>query len=1704
MLGRLILLLVFIFSGQLFFQTHTVHATTGAPMILNHQGRLLDSSGNLLGGSSGTNYCFRFSIYDNPTPGSGTELWPTGTPSTMTVNVKNGVFNVGIGDTTAGGDALTYNFNTNSTVYLNVDVAAQVSGSCSGVTFETLAPREQILSSGFALNSNTVGGYTPAQSATSNQIPVLTSGNLLLGAVNPQIDSTGTNVLLLQGGSGTGNIQFFNSSNYISSSGNLTVAGSITGGSINGTPIGATTASTGAFTTLSATGVLTANNASNAITAGTLTATGGTINGTSIGATTTATGAFTTLSASAQLSANGGIGLPANQNILFASGTGQIGQTYANSSTGYADGIVFTNTNTSTTPAAVSGFSVSPAGSANTNSTNLNVGTNYGTVTPTTGNNFYAMQVGTGYNDILRYNGTQLISGAGLLQSAALSGTYSNALTLSGALTETNASNVITAGTLTATGGTINGTSIGATTASTGAFTTLTVSGATTHTNTLSVITTTTPQITIGNSTGNTWTSSTTASGVTTFAFNGTASAAVFTPATNSTSAFQFTTSAGVTNPVLDLDTSNTRVGIGTNVPAQTLSVNGNSVFQTVTNSSSAFSIQNSLGAPVLLVDTSASTNNVTNPGFEVNTNNWALDGATSITRVTTSKYYGFASLQIVTPATANTGAETTGFNNALISSTQYTLSFYALASGSSFSTITAGHADNGSTKTGCTLSPVTVLTTGWTRFACTFTTGTISGTPFIYIDQTDATSRTFNIDSVQLQTGASATPYQIGNIQLRGLITNPAAFQALSNSTTAFQIQDTNGTANIFDVDSVNDRVGLGTITPSALLNVVGYAGTSGTTGTAAGQVVTIQGGAGGASSGATTAGGLGGAIGITSGAGGNSTGVAGTNGADITLQGGAGGTGTTTGSYGNINLQASGGNVGIGKTGAAYPLDILSSLALDVQVTSSSVSSATISLSNTSTGGHNWSLLSTGSGNAAGAGKFIFYDTTLSKTRLVLDTSGNIGIGTAAPNNELSVASSLAAPTTDEVNISNTVGVTTAGVNGLSVTYLGGAAAVESAAERIDLSPGTTSGGTWSGVRVVGNATGPVSGVIENGIKLQGPTTAGAGTANGLLIDANWGGASLVFGDGVTVAAGVKGSIKIARESTSSALCASGTAQGLVFKNDAGTQIGHFCTDSAGTLKIYAAAVTTGTDVAENYSDPANNLVPGDVVSLLPNGPTTSVGKSTIAYDPLVFGVVSTEPGVLLSGVNESNGATTLVNPKPIALTGRIPTFVSTENGTIAIGDYVTSSSQPGIAMKATKAGYVIGRALENYSAAGVGTIEVFAKGDYFDGVHAVHLSQQPTVTNGQTDIQNDSSIIALHSLLATIASATSAQIPNDLSGNTVSAWDQVLSPKIATNALVVDGATMLNGGLSLNSIKSLSDAITFQDDVVFGGHLIVTSDTAGFATIEQGLQKVTVTYDKEYLETPIVNISLTINEDPAIGQDSDAQALWQQKEQAAITELSSDSYKYFVSDNSTTGFTIYLTKPLGVDVTFGWTAIAVQNGKLFSARQEQAAINQAAEATAQAAADAQATADAQAAAAEPTTIAQSSADSTPAVISTPSTSAIKNTAPTPTVPVPAVSVSTPATPVTPTTPVTPAPTTAVVSPSTQSQVSSVVPVIAKTVTPVTPVAPVVVPVVKDSTPTKSVAVSDTATDESTTQAKPIAPVAASNVPSVAPVTK
>ncbi len=120
-----------------------------------------------------------------------------------------------------------------------------------------------------------------------------------------------------------------------------------------------------------------------------------------------------------------------------------------------------------------------------------------------------------------------------------------------------------------------------------------------------------------------------------------------------------------------------------------------------------------------------------------------------------------------------------------------------------------------------------------------------------------------------------------------------------------------------------------------------------------------------------------------------------------------------------------------------------------------------------------------------------------------------------------------------------------------------------------------------------------------------------------------------------------------------------------------------------------------TTGLDVAESYADFEPGLEAGDVVAL----DTSSGGRlvaATTPYQSNLLGIVSDDPGVLLGGSGEELSAAEGV---PLALSGKVPVRVTLEGGTIGPGDYLTSSSTPGFAMKATEPGATIGIAIEAF---------------------------------------------------------------------------------------------------------------------------------------------------------------------------------------------------------------------------------------------------------------------------------------------------------------------------------------------------------------------------------------------------------------------
>jgi hypothetical protein len=241
------------------------------------------------------------------------------------------------------------------------------------------------------------------------------------------------------------------------------------------------------------------------------------------------------------------------------------------------------------------------------------------------------------------------------------------------------------------------------------------------------------------------------------------------------------------------------------------------------TNSTTALTVQNSTGMVLANVDTASvnTSNLVTNPSFETNTTGWTARTGCTLTQVASTAFNGTGSGKCVNTATANAGVN---YPVSLSSTTTYNVIVYvkADAAGANFSTLEIGRADDGSTDTNC-VTAQTAVNTGWTRFTCSFTTGTVSGSPYIYVKQTDATIRTFYVDAVVLQTQANADTlaYRDGKIQLNGVVTSPTIFQNSENSSTAFTINNAAG-GQVFAVDTTDANI---VTNPSFEVGTTGWA---------------------------------------------------------------------------------------------------------------------------------------------------------------------------------------------------------------------------------------------------------------------------------------------------------------------------------------------------------------------------------------------------------------------------------------------------------------------------------------------------------------------------------------------------------------------------------------------------------------------------------------------------------------------------------------------------------------------------------------------------------------------------------------------------------------------------------------------------------------------------------------------------------------
>jgi hypothetical protein len=104
-----------------------------------------------------------------------------------------------------------------------------------------------------------------------------------------------------------------------------------------------------------------------------------------------------------------------------------------------------------------------------------------------------------------------------------------------------------------------------------------------------------------------------------------------------------------------------------------------------------------------------------------------------------------------------------------------------------------------------------------------------------------------------------------------------------------------------------------------------------------------------------------------------------------------------TAIGTNTRLTINSSG-NVGIGTSSPDGLLHLLSS----------NTTSTDLYIENTSTGGKKWRIFSSGNAASIGAGDLAFRDETAGAYRMLIDSGGNVGIGTSSPDETLQVVGS------------------------------------------------------------------------------------------------------------------------------------------------------------------------------------------------------------------------------------------------------------------------------------------------------------------------------------------------------------------------------------------------------------------------------------------------------------------------------------------------------------------------------------------------------------------------------------------------------------------------------------------------------------------------------------------------------------------------
>ena len=363
-----------------------------------------------------------------------------------------------------------------------------------------------------------------------------------------------------------------------------------------------------------------------------------------------------------------------------------------------------------------------------------------------------------------------------------------------------------------------------------------------------------------------------------------------------------------------------------------------------------------------------------------------------------------------------------------------------------------------------------------------------------------------------------------------------------------------------------------------------------------------------------------------------------------------------------------------------------------------------------------------------------------------------------------------------------------------------------------------------------------------------------------------------------------------------------------------------------------------TAGADYAE-WIESKEKYEPGTIVSADPEA-SEQIKITEKEYDSAMLGIIATSPGWTVGQETKDS--------LQLALAGRVPVKIASSSAKIKVGDFITSSPEAGKGMKAIKAGYVVGKALEDWSPdSNKNEVLVFANLSFTFGSLTPngYINTGEAIATKDVSVENNS---LFSKLLGNNQSATpSAQISTDPASVSISqALEKILGRLENTESEII---LLKNQQLIATSSASLADVnildTALLSDTVVNGTLNIGTiqidnlensiDAIGILKI-QPLALGNLEFMNDYIEIDtkgnlnikegvvIGNNNFRSSETLPAGEDSlHIERTWDSPP-TTINLTPNYNTNIWVSEKSETGFVINVDKAPLEDAIIDWLAI------------------------------------------------------------------------------------------------------------------------------------------------------------------------------------